>query len=100
MNKGQTQSKEDRRTDQWHVGKEIPIAMLFALIAQTGAAIWWAASFSAIVTTKLDDLANQVAAITADKYTQHDAIRDQALVEEKINNLKQQIEEMKWKLKK
>lgn len=91
--------KEDRRTNQWHVGKEIPLAMLFAILVQTGAAIWWAASFSATVTTKLDDLSNQVAALTADKYTQHDAIRDQALLNEKIENLKLQVEDLKWKKK-
>jgi hypothetical protein len=90
---------DDRRADQWHVGKEIPLAMLFAILIQTGAAIWWAASFSATVTTKLDDLSNQVAALTADKYTQHDALRDQALMNEKIDNLKRQMEDMKWRRK-
>lgn len=90
---------EDRREDHWHVGKEIPIAMLFTIIIQTCAAIWWAASFSATVTTKLDDLANQVASLTADKYTQHDAVRDQALINEKIENLKRQLEDMKWRRK-
>lgn len=86
----------DRRETNWHVGKEIPLAMLFAILAQTGAAIWWAASFSATVTTKLDDLSNQVASLTADKYTQHDAIRDQALIHEKIENIRRQVEEAKW----
>jgi len=93
----------ERRVNQkesWHVGKEIPIAMLIAILAQTGAAIWWAASFSATVTTKLDDLSNQVASLTADKYTQHDAIRDQALINERIENLKRQVEEAKWQRKK
>lgn len=70
--------------------------MLFAIVIQTMAAVWWAASFSATVTTKLDDLSNQVASLTADKYTQHDALRDQALVSEKIENLKREVEEVKW----
>lgn len=87
------------KRESWHVGKEIPIAMLFAIFMQTAGGIWWAASFSATVTTKLDDLSNQVAALTADKYTQHDAIRDMALQNEKIENIKRQIEEMKWKRK-
>lgn len=88
-----------KQSEKWHVGKEIPLAMLFAILVQTGAAIWWAASFSATVTTKLDDLSNQVAALTADKYTQHDALRDQALINEKIDNLKRQVEDIKWKRK-
>lgn len=87
------------KRESWHVGKEIPIAMLFAIFMQTAGGIWWAASFSATVTTKLDDLSYQVAALTADKYTQHDAIRDMALQNEKIENIKRQIEEMKWKRK-
>lgn len=99
MNDIDERRKDERRQDQWHVGKEIPLAMLFAILVQTGAAIWWAASFSATVTTKLDDLSNQVAALTADKYTQHDAIRDQALMNEKIENLKRQMEDMKWRKK-
>jgi hypothetical protein len=85
-----------QQNNKWHVGKEIPIAMLIAILAQTFAAVWWAAAFSATVTTKLDDLSNQVAALTADKYTQHDAIRDNALMSEKIENVKQQVEEIKW----
>lgn len=87
------------KKENWHVGKEIPIAMLFAILLQTMGAIWWAATMS----TKLDDLSYQVAALTADKYSQHDAARDQALVDEKIANLKQSIEsikeEVKWRKK-
>lgn len=89
--------QEASRTERWHVGKEIPLAMLFAIMLQTGAAIWWAASFSATVTAKLDDLSSQVAALTADRYSQHDAMRDQALINEKIDNLKSQVEDLKWR---
>jgi len=28
--------------ESWHVGKESPLAMLFAIFIQTGDAIWWA----------------------------------------------------------
>lgn len=89
----------DKTRERWHVGKEIPIALLFAISLQTAGAIWWAATVSA----KLDDLSYQVAALTADKYTQHDAIRDQALVTERIENLRQSLsqvkEDMKWQRK-
>lgn len=78
--------------ESWHVGKEIPIAMLFAIFVQTAGAIWWAATLSA----KMDDLSFQVASLTAEKYTQHDAIRDQALIAEKIDNINRRIEELKW----
>jgi hypothetical protein len=93
------EAERNQQNDSWHVGKEIPIAMLFAIFLQTAGAIWWAATMS----TKLDDLSYQVAALTADKYSQHDAVRDQALIDEKIANLKQSIEsikeEVKWRKK-
>lgn len=82
----------------WHVGKEIPLALLFALFMQTAGAIWWAATMS----TKLDDLSYQVAALNADKYSQRDAARDQSLYDEKINNLKRRVdymEQTKWQKK-
>lgn len=91
---------ENRRKESWHVGKEIPLALLFAIFLQTAGAIWWAASFSATVTQKLDNLSYQVASLTADKYSQHDAARDFALVDEKMQNLNKEItqlkEEVKW----
>lgn len=83
--------------ESWHVGKEIPIAMLFAVAIQTGGALWWAASFSATVTAKLDSLSMQVAALTADKYSMHDAEKDQALVNEKLDNLKTRMDKMESK---
>jgi hypothetical protein len=70
--------------------------MLFAIFVQTVGVVWWAATLSA----KMDDLSYQVAALTAEKYTQQDAIRDQALVSEKINGINRTIEEMKWQRKK
>lgn len=84
-NRRQSDAKE-----KWHVGKEIPLAMLFAIGLQTGGAIWWAATMSA----KIDGLSFQVAALTADKYSAHDAEKDQALVNEKLDNLKGRIDKI------
>ncbi len=28
--------------ERWHVGKEVPLAMIVGMITQTAAAIWWA----------------------------------------------------------
>lgn len=93
----------EKEKEYWHVGKEIPIALVFAIAVQTIAGIWWAASFTATVTTKLDDLSYQVAALTADKYTQHDARRDMQIVDAKIDSIKQSInnlkEDAKWRQK-
>lgn len=89
-----------KEKESWHVGKEIPIAMIFTIALQTAGLIWWAAT----ITSKVDSLSYQVASLTEDKYTQHDAIRDQALASERLNNMKQSVdqlkEEMKWLSKK
>jgi hypothetical protein len=58
--------------DRWHVGKEIPIALIFALFVQTSGWIWWAATQSA----KLDTLTNMMGDFRMSQYTQNDARRD------------------------
>lgn len=87
---------EPKKTSQekWHVGKEIPIALIFAIIIQTGAGMWWAAT----VTTKIDDLSYQVAAINADKYTKTDAQKDGALYMTQISDLKNRIDHIDQKI--
>lgn len=46
---GQTTQNEKRRTG-WHIGKEIPLAVIGALIVQTIGVIW----LSAVTVTKVD----------------------------------------------
>jgi len=77
--------------DKWHVGKEIPIALIAMMIIQTFGAVWWAAGFQATVTTKLDDLSLQVASLNADKYTKSDAQKDSALMQQKINDVDRRL---------
>lgn len=33
--------------NHWHLDKRVPIALILAIFAQTGGAVWWAASQSA-----------------------------------------------------
>ena len=33
-------------TDPWHLDKRVPIALIAALILQTGGLVWWAASLA------------------------------------------------------
>jgi uncharacterized protein YlxW (UPF0749 family) len=33
-------------SEQWHLDKRVPIALIFTLFVQTAAAIWWAASIN------------------------------------------------------
>jgi hypothetical protein len=63
---------DPRRPERWHVGREIPLALIIALLLQTGGWVWWAATQSA----KLDTLTNMVTDFKAAQYTQSDARRD------------------------
>ncbi len=33
----------------WHLDRKVPLAMIFAILAQTGAGIWWASTISSRV---------------------------------------------------
>lgn len=69
-----TQGREDR--ERWHVGKEIPLALIFVLVVQTGGWIWWAATQSA----KLDYLTSMMGEFKSAQYTQEDARRDKEIL--------------------
>ena len=66
--------------NKWHVGKEIPLAMIFALLFQTAGVIWWAAS----LTGKIDSLAEQVAELKSDKRLQENSFKDIAVIEQRV----------------
>ena len=63
---------QPQRPERWHVGKEIPLVLIFALFVQTGGWIWWAATQSA----KLDALTTLMSDFRSSQYTQNDARRD------------------------
>lgn len=89
------QEKQGDRREGWHVGKEIPLAMIFAIIMQTCGVIWWAA----VLTTKLDDLSYQVAALSADKYSQKDAEKDKQIIMQQINFVSTRVDKLERKQK-
>lgn len=78
---------ENRRSEYWHVGKEIPIALILGMVLQTGGWIWWAATMS----SKLDNLVYQVAALTSAQYTQTDAQKDHALWAQQISDINRRL---------
>jgi hypothetical protein len=45
-----------RQKDHWHVGKEIPLALVCALFLQSAAGIWWAATTTAELRAMKDQL--------------------------------------------
>ena len=66
--------------NKWHVGKEIPLAMIFGLLFQTAGVIWWAASLSG----KIDSLAEHVAELKSDKRLQENSFKDIAVIEQRV----------------
>lgn len=70
-----------RETDmRWHMGKEIPLALIFAMFVQTGGWIWWAATQTAETKSqseKLNTLTTMMTEFRVAQYTQADARRDQ-----------------------
>jgi hypothetical protein len=76
-----------RSTEKWHVGKEIPLAMIFGMMIQTSGVIWWAASLSA----KLDYLTEQVASLQHDRGRQENSFKDIAVIEQRLDTNERRI---------
>jgi len=51
--------------EPWHLDKQIPLALLGAILIQTGAAFWWASSISERV-AMLETWRNDTKGLTAD----------------------------------
>jgi cell division protein FtsB len=75
----------------WHVDRTIPLALILAIGAQTGTAIWWARGLEA----RVDDLekANES---RADQVSQLNSIAvDIAVLKENVKTTKDDISSMK-----
>lgn len=84
---GTIQEQDDGDRRRWHVGREIPVAVMFTLLVQTGGVVWWAAN----ITAKLESLTVQVQELRAVKYTAADAVRDQALLLQRVDSLDRRL---------
>jgi hypothetical protein len=73
------------RREPWHVAHDIPIALIATLLVQTAGAIWWASG----VTAKLDRAIEQISEFKQDRYTKEDGRRDQALLFQMLEGLRQ-----------
>ena len=60
---------ENGQKERWHIGKEVPIILIFTLVVQTIGVVWWAATISAEVRQVRDELqlvrSNQFTSIEA-----------------------------------
>lgn len=70
----------ERRVDRWHVAKDIPVALILAVIVQTAGGIWWMAQLSG----KIDYLIAAQTEFKAERYTREDARRDREFLEQKF----------------
>lgn len=80
--------------ERWHIGKEIPAAVLLVLLAQLVGGIWWLATLS----YKLDSAIMQLAEYRTDRYTKDDGRRDRELIVQIVESLRQRDAEHERRL--
>ena len=80
--------------EKWHVGKEIPLAVLFTLMIQTGGGIWWLAQ----VSSKIDYAISTLQTFQAERYTREDARRDKELMLQIVETMRQRDSEHERRL--
>lgn len=82
------------KPERWHVGKEIPLALISVIVLQSFTAIWWAAQ----QTVKLDNLISMVSDFKRDQYTQADAKRDMEIMNNRHFENRRRIEVIEQRL--
>jgi len=76
--------------ERWHLGKEIPLAVLVVLLIQTGGGIWWLAQLG----SKLDSAVATIQEFKAERYTRDDARRDAELTRQRDADNERRITEL------
>src|SRR5437763_1227333 len=75
---------ENRRSrDGWHVGREIPIAVIALLLVQTASGVWFMASLS----NKVDLALSSIQEFKIERYTREDGRRDRELFQQMLGAL-------------
>lgn len=73
---------DDVATEHWTVDKKIPLALIFAILLQTIAGVWWAATTTARLsvvessTLKAQDLTERVIRLEVGQQTQTELLKD------------------------
>lgn len=80
----------ESKHERWHVGKEIPLAIIFAITVQTMGGVWFAATYVA----KIDTLTNLMSEFKATQYTQADARRDKEAADLRSNDIVRRVENL------
>ena len=76
----------------WHLDRRVPIALILALLAQTGSFIWWASGINQRVTAleEKQSLATASAPVQSDRLTR---------VETKVETIQRDVTEIKSDIK-
>ncbi len=72
-----------RVSDRWHVGKEIPLALILAVGLQTVGFTWWMAQLS----SKVDAAVGTIGEFKTERYTREDARRDRQLLDQQFQSM-------------
>jgi hypothetical protein len=91
------EDKTDQETQSmqfWHVGKEIPLALIAAVVVQTGGFIWSLSSLS----NKVDNLVETIREIKLERYTKDDGRRDRELLMQMLEVQRQRAGEHERRL--
>jgi hypothetical protein len=78
----------DQSDTQWHVDRKVPIAVIIAIVAQTGGFIWWGAKADERLTTL--ERRVETSAPQADRLTR---------VEVNLESIKESLTEIKARLR-
>lgn len=80
---------------KWHLGREIPVATILILVAQTIGAIWWAATISAKVDA--NDKATIVATLVqsqTDRRQDDEAVRSETRIVMQLDKLNSKLDRL------
>ena len=80
--------------EHWHVGREIPIALIFVVLIQTAGGVWWAST----MTSKIDSALVTLSEFRAERYTKEDGRRDREFLGLVLEGLKTRDGELERRL--
>lgn len=80
--------------ERWHVGKEVPLVLIAAVLVQTAGGIWWMAQMSSELKTAVASLQE----FKTERYTREDARRDRELQEQKFQTMQTRDQELERRI--
>ena len=85
-------------TDQWHVGKEIPVVLIIAMILQTMGFVWWLATLSSTVSYQTVEITKMNVRLETISASAIGADRTVAINRSDLETLRRDVLELKQRL--